>query len=104
MSDIFFGVIFIGFALSIFSFGIAIYINLWIYYSVDKNRYPLFPILNPFSFSSYELLFSSIFKLKWKVEGDNKKLKSRSNKLRQFSVIIFVITIILLILNSILLN
>lgn len=104
MNDIFFGIILIGFALSIFSFGIAIYINLWIYYSVDQNKYPLFPILNPFSFSSYELLLSSIFKLKWKVEGGNEKLKNISNKLRQFSGIILVITIVLSILNSILLN
>jgi len=96
MNDIFFGIIFIGFALSIFSFGIAIYINLWIYYSVDKNKYPLFPILNPFSFSSYELLFRSIFKLKWKVEGHNVKLKRRSNKLRRFSGTIIALAIAIL--------
>jgi len=102
MNDIIFGIIFIGFALSFFSFGIAIFMNLWIYYYADQNKYPLFPILNPFSFSSYELMLNSMFKLKWKTEGENEKLKRKSNMLRQFSVIMLVITIILGILSTIL--
>ncbi|WP_435255277.1 hypothetical protein [Tenacibaculum sp. A30] len=102
MNDIVFGIIFIGFALSFFSFGIAIYMNLWIYYSADQNKYPLFPILNPFSFSSYELMLNSMFKLKWKVEGENEKLKGKSNKLRRFSGIMLLITAILGILSAIL--
>lgn len=102
MNDIIFGIIFIGFALSFFSFGIAIFMNLWIYYSADQNKYPLFPILNPFSFSSYELMLNSMFKLKWKIEGENEKLKRKSNMLRRFSGIMLVITIILGILSTIL--
>ena len=102
MNDIVFGIIFIGFALSFFSFGIAIFMNLWIYYSADQNKYPLFPILNPFSLSSYELMFNSMFKLTWKIEGENEKLKRKSNMLRRFSGIMLVITIILGILSTIL--
>ena len=102
MNDIIFGIIFIGFALSFFSFGIAIFMNLWIYYSADQNKYPLFPILNPFSFSSYELMLNSMFKLKCKIEGENEKLKRKSNMLRRFSGIMLVITIILGILSTIL--
>ena len=102
MNDIVVGIIFIGFVLSFFSFGIAIYMNLWIYYSADKNKYPLFPILNPFSFSSYELMLNSMFKLKWKVEGRNENLKRKSNKLRRFSGIMLLVTIVLGILSTIL--
>ncbi|WP_336129384.1 hypothetical protein [Mesoflavibacter sp. CH_XMU1422-2] len=102
MNDIVFGIIFIGFVLSFFSFGIAIYMNLWIYYSADQNKYPLFPILNPFSFSSYELMLNSMFKLKWKVEGRNENLKRKSNKLRRFSGIMLLVTIVLGILSTIL--
>ncbi len=102
MNDIIFGVIFIGIALSFFSFGIAFYMNLWIHYSADHNKYPLFPFLNPFSFSSYELMLNSMFKLKWKVEGENEKLKRKSNKLRRFSGIMLLINIILGILSAIL--
>jgi hypothetical protein len=68
--------------------------NLWIYYCVDKKKYPLFPLfLNPFSFSSYELMLNSMFKMSWKVEGENKKLKLKSNNLRKFSGIILLIII-----------
>lgn len=102
MNDIVFGIIYIGFALSLFSFGIAIYISLWIYYSADQNKYPSFPILNPFSFSSYELMFKSMFKLKWKLKGKNEKLKRKSNSLRRFSGIMLLITTILGILSAIL--
>lgn len=102
MNDIVFGVIFIGIALSFFSFGIALCMNLWIYYSADHNKYPLFPFLNPFSFSSYALMLNSIFKLKWKVEGENEKLKRKSNKLRLFSGIILLVNFIIGILSTIL--
>ena len=101
MNDIFFGIIFIGFALSFFSFEIAIYMNLLIYYSTDQNKYHLFPILNPFSFSSFELMLNSMLKLKWKGEGGNEKLKRKSNKLRRFSEIMLLITVILGILSVI---
>jgi hypothetical protein len=101
MNDIFFGIIFFAFALSFFSFGIGIYMNLWIYYSADKSKYPLFPILNPFSFSSYELMLNSMFKISWKVENQNKKLKQKSNSLRKFSGIMLLITIAIGILSLI---
>jgi len=94
MNEIFFGVIYIEFALAFFAFAIAIYLNLWIYYSADESKYPYFPIfLNPLSFSTYELLLNSIFKMNWKVEGENKKLKVKSNNLRKFSGIMILITI-----------
>lgn len=102
MNDILFGIILTGFALSFFSFVIAIYMNLWIYYSADQNKYPFFPILSPFSFSSYELLINSILKLEWKIEGGNEKLKRKSNKLRRFSGIVLLITFVVGILYIIL--
>ena len=102
MNDILFIIIFLAFALSFFSFGIAIYMNLWIYYSADKSKYPFFPILNPLSFSSYELMLNSMFKLNWKIENENKKLKLKSNKLRKFSGITLLITIATGILSLIL--
>jgi hypothetical protein len=43
-----------------------------------------------------------MFKLKWKVEGENEKLKRKSNKLRRFSGIMLLINIILGILSAIL--
>ena len=85
MNDIFLGIIFIEFALIIFPFGIAIYMNIWIYYCEDEDRFPYFPFLNPFSYSSYELMLNSMFKMNWEVENENKKLKRKSNKLRKFS-------------------
>jgi hypothetical protein len=101
MNEILSGIIFIAFALSFFSFGIGIYMNLWIYYSTDKNKYPLFPILNPFSFSSYELMLNSMFKISWKVENPIKNLKQKSNNLRKFSGIMLLITVALGILSLI---
>ena len=101
MNDIFFGIIFFAFALSLFSFGISIYMNLWIYYSADKSKYPFFPILNPFSFSTYELMLNSMFKISWKVENENKKLKRKSNNLRKFSGIMLLTTIVTGILSLI---
>ena len=101
MSDIFFGIIFCGFVLSLFSFSIAFYMNIWIYYSEDKNKYPYFPFLNPFSFSSFELMFNSMFKIIWDVEHENKKLKLQSNKLRKFSGFMILISIITTIMNLI---
>ena len=102
MNDIFFWIIYLGFIVTFFSFGIAIYMNLWIYYSANKSKYPLFPILNPLSFSSYELVLNSMVKMNWKVEGENKKLKLKSNKLRKFSGKILLIIIGIAILNLIL--
>ena len=101
MNEFFSGLIFIAFALSFFSFGIGIYMNLWIYYSADKSKYPFFPILNPFSFYSYELMLNSIFKISWKVEKQNKKLKQKSNSLRKFSGIMLLITLVLGVLSLI---
>lgn len=101
MNEILSGIIFVTFALSFFSFMIGAYMNLWIYYSADKNKYPLFPILNPFSFSAYELLFNSMFKLKWKIEKENEKIKRKSNKLRRFSGIMLLTTLALGILSLI---
>lgn len=93
MTEIITGITIIGFILAFFSFGIGIYVNLWIYYSDDKSKYPFFPILNPFSFSSYELMLNSMFKMNWKIEGKNEKLKQKSNKLRKFSGIMLLIAI-----------
>ena len=93
MDEIFNGIIIIGFVFAFFSYGIAIYMNIWIYYSADEEKYPLFPILNPFSFSSYELMLNSMFKLNWKIEGENEKLKRKSNNLRKFSGIVLLLTI-----------
>ena len=93
MNDFFFAIIFIGFVLGFFSYGIAFYMNLWIYYSADKNNLPFFRLVSPFSYSSYEWMLKSMFKLNWKVENDNKKLKQISNKLRKFSGIMLLITI-----------
>ena len=93
MNEIFTGIIIIGFALSFFSFGIGFYMNIWIYYSADENKYPLFPILNPFSLSSFELMLNSIFKMVWKIDGENKKLKRKSNNLRKFSGIALLSTV-----------
>ena len=101
MNEILSGIIFIAFALSFFSFGIGIYMNLWIYYSADKDKYPFFPILNPLSISSYELMLNSMFKISWKVENQNKKLKQKSNGLRKFSGIMLLITIAIGILSLI---
>ena len=102
MNDILLGIIFFAFVVAFLSFGIAIYMNLWIYYSVDKSKYPFFPILNPFSLSSYGLMLNSMIKLNWKIENENKKLKIKSNNLRKFSGIMLLITIAFGILNLIL--
>jgi len=93
MNDIFVGITFFTWALTFFSFGIGILINIWIYYSDEKSKYPFFPILNPFSISSYQLMINSMFKLDWKTEDGNKKLKHKSNKLRKFSGIMFLVTL-----------
>ena len=71
MNDIFNGTILTAFALFIFSSGIAFFINLWIHYSENENKYPFFPILNPFNLCSYELLLTSIFRLEWKKKVKN---------------------------------
>ena len=94
MNEIFSGIIFIEFALALFSFAIAIYMNIWIYYCEDESRFPYFPFLNPFSLSSYKLTLNSMFKMNWKVEGENQKLKQKSNKLRKFSGIMLLIIVI----------
>ncbi|MGY5353515.1 hypothetical protein [Wenyingzhuangia sp. IMCC45467] len=100
MNDIYFGIIFTCITLSIFSFTIAFLMNLWIYYSAEDDKYPLFPILNPLSASSYELMFKSMFKMKWNIEGENKKFKKKSNNLRNFSGIIILLAIVVGILNA----
>ena len=93
MNDIFVGIAFLAWVLTFFSFGIGILTNIWINYSCDKTKHPFFPILNPFSISSYQLMINSMFKLTWKSEGGNKKLKHKSNKLRKFSGIMLLVTI-----------
>ena len=102
MTEITTGITIIGFVLAFFSFGLGIYLNIWIYYSADQKKFPLFPVLNPFSFSSYELMLNSIFKMNWKIEGKNEKNKRKSNKLRRFSGLMLLATIISGILNLIL--
>lgn len=82
---------------AIFSFTIASYINIWIYYSADKSKYPFFPILNPLSIASYELMLNSIIKLNWKVENKAKGLKRISNMLRKFAGILLLLNIILVV-------
>jgi hypothetical protein len=100
MVEIFNAIIFIGFALALFSFAIGVYMNVWIYYCEEDHKFPLFPFLNPFSFSSYELLLNSMFKFdSWEVNGENQKLKRKSNNLRKFSRKILLITIGVIILN-----
>ena len=102
MNEIITGITTFGFVSAFFSFGIATYMNIWIYYSADQKKFPLFPILNPFSFSSYQLMLNSMFKTNWKIEGENEKIKRKSNKLRRFSGIMLVVTIVSGILNLIL--
>ena len=102
MDEIITGITLTGIVLAFFSYGIGIYMNIWIYYSADQNNFPLFPILNPFSFSTYELMLNSMFKMNWKIEGKNEKLKRKSNKLRRFSGIMLLITIVTGLLNLIL--
>lgn len=99
MAEIFNVIIFIGFALAFFSFIIGIYMNIWIYYCAEDDKFPLFPILNPFSFSSYELMLNSMFKLSWEVKGENQKLKRKSNNLRKFSGKTFLLTLGVVVLN-----
>tara|TARA_B110000037_G_C16963327_1_gene441894 strand:+ start:63 stop:374 length:312 start_codon:yes stop_codon:yes gene_type:complete len=93
MNEIISGIMTLGIILSFISYGIGFYMNFWIYYSADKDKFPFFPILSPLSFSTYELMLNSIFKLSWKVEGENKKLKLKSNNFRKFSGIILLIII-----------
>lgn len=93
MEELFNGIILLGVTLAFLSYGIAIYMNIWIYYSADENKFPLFPILNPFSISTYELMSKSMFKLNWKIIGGNKKLKQKSNNLRKFSGIMLLLAL-----------
>jgi len=102
MIEILNGIIIIGFLLAFFAFGIGMYMNIYIYYSEDKDKFTLFPILSPFSFDSYELIFNSMSKLNWKIENENKKLKYKSNKLRRFSGMMLLIALTSGILSSIL--
>jgi hypothetical protein len=102
MTEIITGITVSGFIFAFFSFGIGIYMNIWVYYSADKKKFPLFPILNPLSFSSYELMLNSMFKINWEIAGKNQKIKLLSNKLRRFSGIILVLSIISGIVNLIL--
>ena len=87
--------------LSFFTFGIAIYMNIWIYYNADKNKFPLFPIVSPISISSYELMMKSMFKLNWKVGGMNQRLKLRSNQMRKLSGVLLLLTLFFGILTAI---
>ncbi|MDC9722461.1 MAG: hypothetical protein PSN34_06770 [Urechidicola sp.] len=93
MNEIFNVIILTGFTLSFFSYGIAYYMNLWIYYTADENKFPFFPILNPFSISTYELMFKSMLKLNWKTNGENEKLKLKSNNMRKFSGIMLLLAL-----------
>jgi len=102
MNDIIFVIIFIPFVLAFISFNIGILINLLIYYSQDESKHPSFPLLNPFSFSTYELMFNSLLKLTWEVKGENIAPKRMANKLRKFSGILFLITILNIIISLIL--
>ncbi len=97
MQEIFLAFVVISSLVAIFSFTIAFYINIWIYYSADKNKYPFFPILNPFSIASYELMLNSMIKFNWKVENKAKGLKRNSNMLRKFAGILLLLNIILVV-------
>jgi hypothetical protein len=83
-----------GLTITCISFGIGICMNMWINYSEDESKFPLFPILSPFSIASYNLMLNSVFKLKWKIENDNQNQKRNSNKVRFFSAITLLLTIV----------
>jgi hypothetical protein len=101
MEDFFFEIAFFGFVIAFFSFCIANYMNLSIYKSLDENKFPFNSMfLNPFSFSTYELIIKAMFKMNWKLEGENQKLKNRSNKLRKFSGIILLLSILIGVLSN----
>lgn len=100
MKGIIEGISILGLIVGFFSFAIAGYINIWIYYSTDKKKYPLFPILNPFSFSTYELISNSIFTFAWDITDKNQKLKRRSNYLRKFSGKMIIIGVIALLIKT----
>lgn len=82
-------------------YGLIGFINLWIYYSESNEKFPLFPILNPFSFASYELMFSSMFTFVWKEEKPNLKLKRTINKTTKIFVLLILTIVITIILNVI---
>jgi|GEM_PF-4798150 len=94
-------IIFIGFVLALICFGIGFYLNIIIYYSERKDKYPSFPILNPLAYSSYELMFNSMFKLDWKIQDSNKNLKKRSNDLRRISAFCLLFVLVCGILSLI---
>lgn len=102
INEIFSGITTLGIILAFISYGIGFYMNFWIYYSADKDKFPFFPILSPLSLSTYELMLNSTFKMSWKVEGENKKLKLKSNNFRKFSGITLLIIIATGILNLVL--
>ena len=101
MEELFGSITIFAGVLSFFMFGIAMYINIWIYYSADKKKFPLFPIVSPISISSYDLMIKSMFKFSWKEEGMNKTLKLRSNQLRKLSGVLLLLTLCLGILTAI---
>lgn len=101
MEKIFGSITILAGVLSFVTFGIAVYMNIWIYYSASKEKFPFFPLVNPVSMSSYELMVKSMFKFNWKEEGMNKKHKLRSNQLRKLSGVLLLLTLFFGILTAI---
>ena len=102
MSEIFTAIIITECFIAVFAFGIGYIFNIWIYYCEDEDKFPMFPILNPFSFASFELILSSMFTFSWKIEGNNRKLKRNVNRLIKFSGIMVLIIIVTVILSLVL--
>src|SRR5680860_38614 len=76
-------------------YGLIFYQNLWIYYSENPEKHKYFPLLNPFSISTYSLMISSMFTLKWNEnEGEKKRLKKNVNKIRKLLITLIGIAII----------
>jgi hypothetical protein len=83
------------FAISVFIlYSFIFYPNLFIYYESNAKAYPWFPILNPLSFASYELMLLSMFTFRWRLEGKNLRLKKFVNFCSKLLVVLILINII----------
>lgn len=80
------------------SYGLIGTLNLWIYYYSNDEKFPMFPILNPLSIASYELMIHSMFTFIWKEQKPNYKLKRIVNKTSKvFFGLVFLILISIII-------
>ncbi|MCF8298439.1 MAG: hypothetical protein K9J13_12905 [Saprospiraceae bacterium] len=86
---------------TLLSYGLIFYVNIWIYYSQDSEKFPLFPILNPFLFKSYDLMLSAMFTFKWKEKNPNLKLKKIVNKTSRVLGILILSNLITIIVRLI---